>query len=292
MANEIEEHRVIQTARGITHLAEQKKSRFREAVSIEPNVVGKRASFDQLGSAGDAEMVTSRHMDTPLDDPLHYRRNAVMHDYVKAAMVDEEDLQKVLNDPRNSYSEAIARTFGRKMDDIVIAAALATAITGEDGAGTAAFDTTNYSIASGSEGMTIAKWRSAREILEAAENEEDETDYQWYIAFQARQRRELLSTTEMTDIDYNTVKALVNGQITDFLGMKPIKSQRLQKVTNDRYVLAWVKASLKLAIGSEAHSSIKQRADKNDNWQVLYKGGYGATRMDETGVVRILCDES
>ena len=292
MANEIEEHRVIATARGITHLAQQKKSRMREGVMVEGSVVGKRWSQDQLGSAGDAEEVTSRHMDTPIDDPLHYRRNAVMYDYVKAAMVDEEDLQKILNDPRNAYSEAIARTFGRKIDDIVIAAMLATSITGEDGAGTAAFDTSNYSIASGSVGMTIAKWRQAREILEAAENDEDDPEHGWYIAFQARQRRELLSTTELTDIDYNTVKALVNGQINDFLGMKPLKSQRLLKVTNDRYVCAWVKASMTLAVASEAHSSIKQRPDKNDNWQVLYKGGYGATRMDETGVVRILCDES
>ena len=288
----IEEHRVVQTARGITHLAQQMRSRMRPACSIEPNVVGKRASFDQLGSAGDAEMVVGRHMDTPINDPPHYRRNAIMHDYVRAAMIDEEDHQKILNDPRNAYSEAIAGSFGRKIDDVSIAAALATSVTGEDGTGTAAFDTTNYSIAAGGVGMTISKWRQAREILEAAENEEDDPEHEWYIAFQARQRRELLSTTEMTDIDYNTVKALVNGQINEFLGMKPIKSQRLQKVTNDRYVLAWVKASLKIAIGNEARSSIKQRADKNDNWQILYKGSYGATRMDETGIVRILCDES
>ena len=242
--------------------------------------------------AGDAEEVTSRHMDTPLDDPKHYRRNAVMYDYVKAAMVDDEDIQKILNDPRNAYSEAIARSFARKIDDIIVAALFATAITGEDGAGTAPFDTTNYSIASGSTGMTIAKWRQAREILEAAENDEDDPEHKWYIAFTARQRRELLSTTEIADIDYNTVKALVNGQINDFLGMVPLKSQRLKKVTNDRYVPAWVKASMTLCIGNEARSSIARRPDKTDNWQVLYKGSYGATRMDETGVVRILCDES
>lgn len=291
MANEIEEHRVIATARGITHLAQQKKSRFRDCVTVETGVKGKRWSADQLGLAGDAEEVTSRHMDTPLDDPKHYRRNAIMRDFVKAAMVDEEDLQKVLNDPRNAYSEAIARTFGRKIDDLLIVAALATAITGEDGDGTAAFDT-DYSIAAGGVGMRISKWRDAREILEAAENEEDDPDYKWFIAFTARQRKELLATTEMTDIDYNTVKALVNGQITEFLGMTPVKSQRLTKVGSDRYVIAWVKASLQLCIASEAHSSIKQRPDKNDNWQVLYKGGFGATRKDETGVVRILCDES
>lgn len=292
MANTIEEHRVIQTARGITHLAQQKKSRLREGVIVEPGVVGKRWSQDQLGAAGDAEEVTSRHMDTPLDDPKHFRRNAIMRDFIKAAMVDEEDLQKVLNDPRNAYSEAIARTFARKIDSLVNVAFFATAVIGEDGTGTAAFDDTNYEVAAGGEGMTIGKWRDAREKLEAAENEEDDPEHEWFIAFQARQRKELLAATEITDIDYNTVKALVNGQINDFLGMKPLKSQRLTKVGNNRYVPAWVKASMTLAIGNEADSSIDRRPDKCNNWQVLYKGGYGVTRMDETGVVRILCDES
>lgn len=291
MANEIEEHRVVQVARGITHLAQQKKSRLREGVMVEPGVTGKRWSADQLGAAGDMEEVSSRHMDTPLDDPNHYRRNAIMRNYVKAAMVDQEDLQKVLNDPRNAYSEAIARTLARKMDDIIIASFYADAVTGEDGDGTTSFDT-DFSIASGSVGMTIEKWRDARELLEAAENEEDDPEHQWYIAFQARQRKELLAATEMTDIDYNTVKALVNGQITDFLGFVPLKSQRLQKVSNDRYIPFWVKASMTLCTKDEAYSSIKQRPDKNDNWQVLYKGGLGCTRMDETGVGRILCDES
>lgn len=289
----IETHRVVQFARGITHLAQQKRSNLREAVMVDPSIVGKRATYDQLDSSGEPTEVTSRHAPTPINDPSHLRRNLIPRDFVRAAMIDEEDIQKILNDPRNSYAESFASGFGRSIDSVIITAATATAITGEDGTGTAAFVTATYQIVAGGAGMTIAKWRQAREILEAAENMEDDGDYSWHITFDARSRRDLLATTEVTSSDFNTMRTLVNGQLNNFMGFQLHKSQRLSGIgTATASILAWVKASMKLGIGKEPHADISRRKDLSNNWQVLYKGSYGATRMDETGVVQILCDQS
>lgn len=288
----IEEYRVVQFARGITHLAQQRNSRLRGGVSVDPSIVGKRATYDQLEGSGEPQEVVTRHAPTPINDPSHQRRNLIPKDYVRAAMVDEEDIQKILNDPRNAYSESFAAGFGRSIDSVLITAATATSITGEEGIGTAPFPAA-FSIPVGGAGMSIAKWRQARRILEAAEELEDEDMNSWHIAMTAQAREDLLATTEITSADFNTIRALVNGQINSFLGMMPHKSQRLAGTgTASASQLAWIKSGLKLGIGREPSADISRRKDLSNNWQVLYKGSYGATRMRETAVVEILTDES
>lgn len=290
---DIETHRVIEWGRGITHLAQQMGSNLGMAVDVDMGFTGKRKTYDQLAEDDDPSEVTTRHMNTPVDDADYRRRNVIPKDYVRAIMVDEEDIQKILNDPRSAISESIAAGFGRKKDDIIIEAALATALTGEDGTGTAAFDTTNNQIVHGSAGMTVDKMTEAREILEGHEELEDESTHRWYMALNARARRNLLNTTEVTSQDFNTVRALVRGGISEFVGFEMVKSQRLDiDGSSIRSCLAWVKSGIKLAVQREAHSDIGQRRDKNMNWQVLYKASYGATRMRETAVVEIQTDES
>ena len=48
---------------------------------------------------------------------------------------------------------------------------------------------------------------------------------------------------------------------------------------------------LALAVGAEPSGRISERDDKNYSTQVFMSMDIGATRMDETGVVEIICDE-
>ena len=291
MSNQISTAFVKQFTDGITLLAQQRGSRLREGVTIDSGITGDRSFYDQIGATA-AVQKTSRHGDTPLVETPHSRRMLTLSDWEWAELISDADKLKVLNDPTNAYSQHAAFAMGRTMDTVIRDAFFGTASTGVDGSGTAAFDTTNYRIAHGGAGLTIAKLREAREILESAENMEDKGEYQWYIAVTAHQKRDLLATTEVTSSDFNTVKALVGGSIEDFLGFKFVDYQGLALDSTTRSCPAWCKSSMKLGVGAEPKGDIGVRRDKSLDTQVYYQMSIGATRLDETGVVEVQCTES
>ena len=135
MSTQITTAFVRQWERGITHLAEQKESRLRSKVRMIRISDGDRAYIDQVGSVT-ATAATTRHGDTPLTDTPHSRRQITLTPYKHADLVDKSDQIRTLNDPTNAYSQAMAMAVNRQIDDIIIAAALGTAATGETGTGT------------------------------------------------------------------------------------------------------------------------------------------------------------
>jgi hypothetical protein len=109
-----------------------------------------------------------------------------------------------------------------------------------------------------------------------------------------RQIANLLGTTQITSSDFNTVKALAQGQVDSFLGFKFIVSNRLAfdaTNTDDRLCYAFTADAIKLAIGKDVMARIDERADKSYSTQVYYCMSIGATRMEEEKVVEIACDE-
>jgi hypothetical protein len=254
-------------------------------------VVGKSAFFEQIGVTS-ALKRTSRHSDTPQMDTPHARRRVTVVDYVWADLVDKEDEVRMLIDPASQYAQAFAWAFGRAMDDEIIAAADGVAYTGEDGTTQTAYDTNmNVAVnfgASGDVGLTVNKLIEAKRILDSKEVDPAEPRF---IAANAAQIGSLLKTTQVTSSDYNTVKALVQGEINTFMGFNFIRTERIGKdSSNDDKVLYWAKSGLLLAIGREPKSRISERDDKNYATQVFYSMTIGATRMQENKVGVIACD--
>ncbi len=277
--------------RGITHLAEQKMSRFRGKTRMTRIGNGDEKFIDQIGSVT-ASIRTTRHGDTPLTDTPHSRRQVPLNPYEHADLVDEPDKLRTLNDPTNEYMVAFGRAFGRAMDDEVITAATAAANTGVSGGTSTVFPTGgDFEIdLGGSTGMTLAKIILANQVLRENENEPDEG---FFIACAAEQVADMLGDSTFTSIDYNNIRALTTGQITEFMGFTWIITERLNTDTNgDRECLAWAKNSLLLAIGKEPSGRISERDDKSYSTQVYMSMDIGATRMDETGVVTIACVEA
>ena len=102
-----------------------------------------------------------------------------------------------------------------------------------------------------------------------------------------------MAETEVSSSDFNTVKALVQGQVDSFLGFKFIRTQLIENDSNsDHKVLYFAKSGIKLAIGSEPVARISERADKNHATQVFFSMCIGATRMEEIQVGYIECDPS
>lgn len=287
MSTQITTAMVEQYSSNVQILMQQKDSRLAPLVRVETSVRGKNAFFDQLNSTA-AVKRTNRHADTPLVSTPHLRRRVSLYDYDWADLVDNMDVQKVLTDPASNYAINARNAMNRSKDDEIIAAFLATAYGGVDGSTSYAFDSSYNVVAAASAGLTLAKLRSAKQILDG--NEVDDEDR--FCVIGSKQLQDLLGTTEVTSADYNTVKALVNGQVDTFLGFKFVRSERLALSSTTRKCIAGQKNSILLAIGIDITTDVGPRRDKNMATQVYLGMSIGATRMDEDGIVEIDCIES
>ena len=286
MSTQITTAFVNQFSANIQMLSQQMGSLLRTAVDVE-TVNGEKAFFDQVGSAA-AVLRTSRHADTPLIDTPHSRRMVTMSDYEYADLIDDSDKVRLLVDPTSTYTRAAAAAMGRAMDDVIITAALGTAQTGKEGSTSTALSA-GQKIAHGSAGLTIAKLVSAKELLDSASVD---PSIPRFIIVSPKQVSDLLNNTTVTSSDFNTVKALAQGEINSFVGFRFIVSNRLNTDSNsDRQVIAFAQDGLKLAIGKEPAARIDERADKSYSTQVYYSQAIGATRMEEAKVVEIACNE-
>ena len=294
MSNQITTAFVQQYSSNVQMLSQQMGSYLRGAVDVE-SVVGKNAFFDQVGKTT-AQLRTSRHADTPQLDTPHSRRRVSLADYEWADLIDNADKVRLLIDPTSSYAKAAAAAMGRAMDDVIIAALGGTAFSGETGSTSVPLPSGQkpYTASQGNDaagGLSITKLLEAKKILDLADVD---PSIQRYFVCGPTQISNLLGTTQITSSDFNTVKALAQGQVDSFLGFKFIVSNRLvfdATNTDDRLCYAFTADAIKLAIGKDVMARIDERADKSYSTQVYYCMSIGATRMEEEKVVQIACDE-
>ena len=286
MSTQITTAFVEQYKSNVLHLAQQKGSRLRNAVRVEM-VTGKSAFFERSGSTA-AEKRTSRHSDTPRMDTPPSTRKVSLDDYDWADLIDQEDKVRMLISPQSEYAIAGANAMGRAMDTAIIDAATGTAYSGAAG-GTSVSLPSGQKVAHSSADLSVAKLRSAKKILDAAEVDPDE---ERFLVCSAEQIDALLAETEVTSSDFNTIKTLVQGDIDTFMGFKFIRSERLNTdSTPSRQVLAFAKSAIGLAIGADISTKISERADKNYATQVFLSMTIGATRIEEEKMVEIACNE-
>lgn len=268
------------------NLVQQKGSRLREAVTVEA-VNGEFGYFDQIGATVAIER-TSRHSDSPLVNTPHSRRQVTMRDFEWGDLIDNPDKVRLLIDPSSTYLQSAMWALGRKVDDILIDSALGTAKTGKAGATSVALPA-GQKIAASATGLNLTKLLQAKETLD--KNDVDPDDLR-FIAVTAKQVTDLLNTTEIKSSDYNTVKALAQGEIDTFLGFKFIRVQRLTAASNIRQCIAWAKSGLLLALGADIKGRVIERPDKSFSVYAYASLSCGATRMEEEKVVQVDCQES
>lgn len=277
MSTQITTAMVEQYKSNVLMLAQQKGSKLRGTVRSEM-VTGKNAYFERIGAV-DMVDATSRHDDTPQIDTPHSRRRVSLTTSRFADLIDNADKVRTLIDPTSPYAMNAAWAAGRKMDAVIVAALAGNAYSGVDGATTVALPSAQK-VAAGSTGLTIAKLRSAREILLGADVD---LDMGATCIINPAGLTDLLSATEITSSDYNTVKALVQGQVDTFLGFKFVVSTQVTALK----AYCYAKNAAVLAVGSEPVVRISERADKNYSTQVFVEMDIGATRVEDEGVVEI-----
>lgn len=310
MSAQITEAFVKQFGSNVFHLSQQKGSKLKSCVRVEM-VKGDARYFERLGRTT-ASLKTGRHSDTPQVDSEHSRRMVTLKSYEWGDLVDKQDKIRTLIDPTNEYSMAAQWALGRAMDQEIIDAGLGSAYGGVAGATAIVLPTTQKiaSVAAGAgASLNVGALRNAAQILDT--NDVDPM-IQKYGVFNAYQKNALLGETAVQSSDYNSIKALVQGQIDSFMGFKFIHTE----LTRDRSgtlafvvgtgvvgsgggdadgydrLMFWAKDGILLGIGADINAKIAERADKSFATQVYASMDIGATRLEEEKVVEVLCKDT
>jgi hypothetical protein len=270
----------------IMALAQQKTSKLYPAVYKKPNVDGKTFFQDRIGE-WEMSQKTGRASATPLKDPLFSRRMGVMQDFNDARPLDKEDDIKIISDPKSAMTLSAGKSIGRQYDDVIIDAAFGTAATGEAGAGSETFPS-NQHIVDASTNMNLAKILEAKRLLDDDDVEAEDR----FMVLSPAGFESLLNVEKISSADYNTVKALVRGEIDTFLGFKFIMSTRLDVASNVRDGLAFQKHGICFAEGTSPQIRTDERRDLSYTWQVYYSVHVGAVRLEANRVVKVSYDES
>ena len=269
--------------------------------------------MERIGSTT-AQIVTSRHADSPLIDTPHDRRRVTPVSYDWGDMVDDADKVRMLIDPTSPYAVNAAYAMGRAIDSKIIEQALGTAFTGKTGTGSQALGSGQkvavnfhtYDGGSGDVGLTIGKLVEARRILGAGEAD----DYDMggrpnlFLVANSKQLAKLLADSSFgsasaaggisaASADYNSVRALVSGEINTFMGFQFIRSELITTDSNsDDQVMAFHRDGLGLCIWDDVRARITERADKRFSTYVYFSMTIGSVRLEEERVVEIACDPS
>ena len=240
--------------------------------------------------------MTGRHQDTPLVNVPHDRRRVSLRDFDWAELIDRPDRIRLLIDPTSPYSQNASFALGRKMDEIILEAMFNSVSTGKTGSSTVTFPAgqqiaVNF-VESGSatnSGLTIGKLRKAKQMLDASET--DPADPR-YIVVTAKQITDLLQTTEVTSADFNSVKALVQGDVNTFMGFEFVRTELVNTdASSHRRVPCFTKSGMLLAVGQDVNVDIGPRRDKRNSTQVYCSASFGSVRMNEEKVIEIKCAE-
>ena len=193
------------------------------------------------------------------------------------------DEQKTNISERMELASSIAKAISRREDQLIIDAleATATSLTVAASIGGAASD------------LNVTKLRRINRLL--GENGVDE-DEEITFAGSHFGKEALLGETEVTSSDFNSVRALVNGEVNTFLNMtfKWIASRAeggLDKTGNDRSNFAWAKSAIGHAIGIDQRLEVNYIPMKT-SWLANMLFSAGSIEIDAGGVVDVTTTEA
>lgn len=296
MSDQISTSYVQEYTAGLNILFQQKGSIMRPLCRFE-SFTGTRAFFDGVQSVT-ATPIVGRNQPTALSDTPFYRRSVTTQPYGVADTVDPRDVIRILQDPQGTMQTVQAYALGRAFDDVIIAAALGSAWTGVSGtteityatfAGTQTIGLQFGTSPAADTGLTLPKIREAARLLNHNQIPQELTRY---LVVTAKQMDDLLAVTQITSTDFNTRPVLVDGLVRSYMGFNVVMCERLSlNAAGHRSVLAFAKGSLLAAANPEITVDVGPRRDLSNVTQIFSWGAFGATRMDEIGIVEILCHE-
>lgn len=278
---------------------QQSKSRLSEFVTVE-DFDGERKDFPRINPAPaptnlGAPSAIARNQATPYREVDFDKRWVYPTAWELPSHFEQWDVKFLAKIalPNSAVQVEHNKSFYRQFDDEIIKSALGNVMSGKLGTTTNALPA-SQKIAAGGTGMTLAKLLATLDILDGADNLDDENMERVFV-WTVKQRSELLNTTEVKSADYNTVKALAEGKIDSFMGFKFKLLKRLPLATPGaggvRSCVAFCRNTL-VATRHLKPTTVTIRDDRRNALQVYSTGLTGGARLHDEGVVQIDCADT
>ncbi len=275
MSTSIDQAFIKQFEREVHESYQRQGSKLRNTVRTIGEVNGSTAVFQKVGKG--TASTKSTHGMVPVMNLSHSAIECTLQDYYAGDWVDRLQELKINIDERQVIANAGAYALGRKTDELII-----TALAGVTG---------GQEISDGNTGMTLPKVMTAFEKLGAADVPDDG---ERYAIVGWKQWSELLQIDEFSSSDYVGADDLpFNGtQAKRWLGTLWVPHSGLPKDGNDIRSCFWYhRTALGHAAGSDVQTDITWHGDRAAHF-VNNMMSQGAARIDDTGIVEILCDET
>ncbi len=264
---------------------QQSDSRLMPYVKERP-ITGTKMYINRLGPV-EVRKKTQRFQPTILSDAPHSRRELTITDYDQALGLDREDEIRLTSDFTGEYVSAMSMGLARQIDrDILIAAEGDSISVDADLVGTIIQLPASQIIGPAGTNFTLDKLREAAEKFDAAEV----PVMGRYLAWNASAKHNLLKDVEVTSSDFNTIKALVNGEINTYLGFEFVLTELVTGTgTAQAQMIAFHDTVIVMGVGARLKINIDLRKDLSYAKQIFAAGTFGMVRMEEKKVVRIDC---
>lgn len=264
----------------IKHVFQDVTKGLRETVRVKTGVVGATYNFPLMSKGMAHERIKYTDV-TPMN--VGYTQNpCVLQDWNASEYSDIFDAATVKADEIKELAVEVGNAISRRLEQIII-----DAITKGN------YTKANTDIAVGTEGLTIKKVLAAKKALDKKGVPNME---RFFVCGAAQLNDDLLASVEVTSADYNSVKALVNGEVNTFLGFtwKMIGDREeggLPLSGTTRTCAAYHKQAVGCAIGIDARTSIDWVPEKR-SWLASADLKAGAVVIDPNGVVLVLAKEA
>lgn len=261
--------------------AYQGKAMLVGAVRQRKGVEGSTVRFPKVGK-GVATPRISQSDVTPLNVGFS-NVTCTLSDWNAAEYSDIFSQAKVNFDERSELVQVLGNAIGRRQDQLILDALAAASGTG----------TVSNDIGGSDTNMNVAKLREAKRLLDRANVPPEGR----HIILHASGLASLLSETAVTSSDFNTVKALVAGEINTFLGFTfHILGDRSEgglaiDGSLDRTCFAFHKDAIGYAEGIAPRTEINYIPEKT-SFLVNSVFSAGAVAIDAEGIVKITARET
>lgn len=261
--------------------AYQGKAMLVPAVRQRRGVEGSTVKFPKVG----AGVATPRIPQTDVT-PLNVGFSQVtltLSDWNAAEYSDIFSQAKVNFDERQELVQVVAAAMGRRQDQLILDALAASSTS----------LTVSNDIGGSDTNLNVAKLRAAKRLLDKGNVPPENR----HIVIHANGLDSLLSETAVTSSDFNTVKALVQGEINTFLGFTfhtigdRTEGGLAIDGSLDRVCFAFHKDAVGYGEGIAMRSEINYIPEKT-SWLVNEVFSAGAITIDAGGIVAITCRES
>ncbi|MEY4338105.1 MAG: hypothetical protein RL680_1000 [Actinomycetota bacterium] len=256
--------------------AYQGKAMLVGAVRQRRNVEGSTVKFPKVGKG----VATARVSQTDVT-PMNVGFSTVtctMSDWNAAEYSDIFSQAKVNFEERSELSQVVGAAIGRRQDQLILDALAAASSTG----------TVANSIGGTTTNMNISKLREAAKILNTKNVPSDGR----HIIIHANSLASMLEQTSVTSSDFNTVKALVQGEISTYMGFQfHILGDRTEgglpiDGSSDRTLYAFHRDAIGYAEGIAPKTEVNYIPEKT-SWLINAIFSAGSVAIDVDGIVKI-----